>query len=55
MREHFVVLAIGSRDVAPAHRSGIGHCENALQKLDFGNGLFNVHAAQIGMPPRQAY
>jgi hypothetical protein len=47
MREHFVVPSIGSREVAWAHRSGIGHGEDALKPLDFGNGLLSVHSLSI--------
>jgi hypothetical protein len=43
MREHFVVPSIRSREVARAKRSGIRHCEDVLQPLDFGYGLLGVH------------
>jgi hypothetical protein len=32
MREHFVVPSIGSRDVAPAERSRVRRCEDALKR-----------------------
>ena len=48
MREHLVVSAIGGREIAQAHRSRIPHREDALQQLDFGNGLFRVHPDQYG-------
>jgi hypothetical protein len=51
----FVVPPIGSREVADAERSRVRHCENTLKVFDFGDGSVNVHAAQIGMPLRQAY
>ena len=47
MREHIVVPSIGSREVALAERSGIGHCQDALQPLNFGNGLFSIHPASM--------
>jgi hypothetical protein len=43
LREHFVVPSIRSREVAPAQRSGVRLCEDALKALDFGNSLFSVH------------
>jgi hypothetical protein len=43
MSEHFVVPSIRSREVAAAERSGVRRCEDALQPLDFGNGLLGVH------------
>ena len=43
MRVHFVVPSIHSREVTRAHRSGVRDGEDALQPLDFGNGLFSVH------------
>ncbi len=48
MREHLVVSAIGGREIAQTHRSRIPHREDALQQLDFGNGLFRVHPDQYG-------
>ena len=45
MCEHFIVPSIGSRDVAWAQRSHVGHREDALQPLDFGDGLFSFHSA----------
>jgi len=53
MREHFVVPSIGSRDVACTQRSGVGHCEDALKALDFGNGLLGVHPSQYLTQARQ--
>jgi hypothetical protein len=55
MREHFVVPAVRSREVAWAHRSGIGHCEDALEVLDFDDSSVYVHAVQIRLHLRQAY
>ena len=46
LREQFVVPSIGSRDVACAQRSRVRHGEDALQSLDFGNGLIGVHPSQ---------
>jgi hypothetical protein len=46
MREPVVVPSIGSRKVAWAQGSGIGHGEDALQPLNFGDGLFSVHPPQ---------
>ena len=46
MREHLVVPAIRSREVAQAQRSSVRHREDALQSLDFSNGLFSVHPSQ---------
>jgi hypothetical protein len=43
MREHLVVQSIRSGEVARTERSGVRGCEDALQPLDFGNGLFSVH------------
>jgi hypothetical protein len=43
MREHLVVLSIRSGEIARAERSSVRGCEDALQPLDFGNGLFSVH------------
>jgi hypothetical protein len=47
MREHFVMSSIRSREVAPAERSGVRHCEDALKALDFGNSLLDVHSVSI--------
>jgi hypothetical protein len=55
MREHLIMPSIGSREVAWAERSGIGHCEDALKVLDFDDSSVNVHAAQIRLHLRQAY
>lgn len=43
VREHLVVPSICSGDVACAEWSGVGNSEDALQPLDFGDGLFGVH------------
>jgi hypothetical protein len=43
MRERFVVLSIGSRNIAEAQRSGVRHREDTLKRLDFGNALVGVH------------
>jgi hypothetical protein len=43
MRERIVVPSVRSSEVACAQRSGVGHREDALQPLDFGDGLFGVH------------
>jgi hypothetical protein len=40
LREHFVVPSIRSREVAPARRSRVRLCEDALKAFDFGNSLF---------------
>jgi len=47
MREPFVVPPIRSREVAPAERSGVRHCEDSLKALDVGNGLLGVHTVPI--------
>jgi hypothetical protein len=47
MRQHFVMSSIGSREVAPAERSGVQLCEDALKALDFGNSLPSVHSVSI--------
>ena len=39
--------AIGSRDVAGIHRPGVGNGEQALQALDIGNGLLDVHLGSV--------
>jgi hypothetical protein len=44
MSEHFVVPAIGSRDVACAERSNIRRFEHFLYLLDLVNDAFNVHS-----------
>jgi hypothetical protein len=46
MREQFVVPSIRSPEVARAQRSGVRRCEDALQVLDFGNRLLDVHSSQ---------
>jgi hypothetical protein len=38
-----VVPSIHSREVTRGHRSGVRDVEDALQPLDFGNGLLGVH------------
>jgi hypothetical protein len=43
VRAHIVVPMIGSRKVACAQRSRVWDHEDALQPLDFSNGLFNAH------------
>jgi hypothetical protein len=40
---HFVVPSIYGREVTRVHWSGVRDGEDALQPLDFGNGLFSVH------------
>jgi hypothetical protein len=47
MRERIVVPSVRSPEVARAQRSGVRHRENALQSLDFGNGLLGVHSVPI--------
>jgi hypothetical protein len=47
MREHFVVLSIGSRDVACTEWSNIWRFEHFLDLLDFVNDAFNVHSVSI--------
>ena len=47
MREHLVVSAIGSREIAHAWRPRIPHREDALQQFDFGDRLFSVHSEPI--------
>ena len=47
VREHLVVPSICSRDVACAEWSNVRHGKDALQSLDFGNGLLGVHAVSI--------
>ena len=44
--EHFVVPPIRSREIAQARRSVVRHREDALQPLDFGDGLLDVHPSQ---------
>jgi hypothetical protein len=43
MRVHLVVPSIRSREIVRAQQSGIRHCEDALQPLDFGNRPLSVH------------
>jgi hypothetical protein len=47
MRQHFVVPSIRSREVAPAERSSVRRCEDALKELDVGNSLLGVHSVPI--------
>jgi hypothetical protein len=53
--EHFIVPSIRSREVARTQRSGVGHCEDALKPLDYGNGLFSVHSFQCSFSPNVHY
>jgi len=46
VREQIVVPPIHSREVACAQRSGVRHGEDALQSLDFGDGLFSINPSQ---------
>ena len=46
MGEPLVVPAIRSGDVSCGQGSSIRLREDALQPLDFGNGLFSVHPYQ---------
>jgi hypothetical protein len=55
VREHIVVPAIRSREIAQAQRSGVRHREDSLKVLDFGDGSVNVHAAQNSDTPSTAY
>jgi hypothetical protein len=41
--EPFVMPSIRSGEIAPAQRSGVLHCENALKALDLGDSLLRVH------------
>ncbi|HEV2174482.1 MAG TPA: hypothetical protein VGR71_12990, partial [Nitrospira sp.] len=53
MGQFFVMPAIGSRHVTFRQRSTIGHREDPLKLLDFGNGLFRFHPLQsssTGLP-----
>ena len=47
MRVHPVVPSIRSREVTWAQRSGVRHGKDALQRLDFSNGLVGVHSVSI--------
>jgi hypothetical protein len=47
MREHFVVPAVRSREVARAQRSVVPHREDALKAFDFSDSLLGVHSVQI--------
>jgi hypothetical protein len=42
-----IVSPIRSREIACAQRSRVGHHEDALQPLDFSNGLLGVHSVSI--------
>jgi len=55
MRLHVVVPAISSGEVAGVHGPRVRRGEDALQPLDFGDGVFNVHSLQYltHEPPRQ--
>jgi hypothetical protein len=46
MREHFVMPAVGSNDVAGAEWPNIRCFEHFLQLLDVINDAFNIHASQ---------
>jgi hypothetical protein len=46
VREHFIVPAIGGRDVACAEWPNIRRFEHFLYLLDLANDAFNVHASQ---------
>jgi hypothetical protein len=46
VRQILIVPPIRSREVARAQRSRVGHREDALQPLDFSNGLLGVHPSQ---------
>jgi hypothetical protein len=41
--------SIRGREVAPAQRSSVRRCEDALNALDFGNGLLGVHSVSISI------
>jgi hypothetical protein len=47
------MLPIRSREVACAQRSGVRHREDALQSLDFSNGLFSIHPFQSSSTNRE--
>jgi hypothetical protein len=47
MGEEFVVSTIRGRDVARAERSRVWLGEDSLKALDFGDGVFGVHAVSI--------
>ena len=40
------VPSIRSSEVGRTQRSGVRHCEDALQAFDFGNSLLGVHPSQ---------
>ncbi|MGA2950369.1 MAG: hypothetical protein WBP65_14085 [Candidatus Sulfotelmatobacter sp.] len=42
-----IMPPIRSRKIAQAQRSGVPHREDALQRLDFSNGLLGVHSVSI--------
>jgi hypothetical protein len=54
VRERLIVPPIHSSEVACAQRSRVGHRENALQPLDFSNGLLGVHSVSIIQQKRRA-
>ena len=45
MRVRFVVLLISSRGVIRIRGSGVRHGEDALKRLDFTYGLFDMHGS----------
>jgi hypothetical protein len=45
--ELVIMPSIRSSEIACAQRSRVGHREDALQPLDFGNGLLGVHSVSI--------
>jgi len=50
----FSVPSIRGRNVARAQRSRVRRGENALQPVDFGNGLLNVHPCQSSSRKRES-
>jgi hypothetical protein len=50
MCEHIVVPSIRSREVTNAQRSRVRHREDALQPLDFPDGLLGIHALHHLVP-----
>jgi hypothetical protein len=53
VRERLVVPSICSCEVACAERSGVRHRKDALQPLDFSNGVIGVHASQSSSTRRE--
>jgi hypothetical protein len=49
MREPIVVPSIRSRQVARSQRSGVRSGKDALEALNFGNGLLRVHSVTISI------